>query len=399
MTDPGQAGPLAHGVAVEGEFRRVQVAVCINPLGHATMMPQAVQARANRDTVRFHSCFDAFSHAAATGKRMRRSALYSSSRTGRSRPDPALQAPAEQQQGAQPAAVRTAAASNRMLWAAVAVLAVLLTFSLGLSLHPTTTRKLTQQDINAAVLKTLETQVLPSEYARAYEKIEPSVVRVISYVKKSRLRDDKDTRREHSFSKPKQLGPSPGPTDPPKDEEEVEHGVGTGVVIIDRGVILTNLHVVSGADRISVVFFDGLESPATITGVQPENDLAVLQASKLPDDLIPATMRSTGDLAPGDKVMAVGFPFGIGPSASGGIVSGLKRAFRSPEGKQEMTNLIQFDAAANPGNSGGPLVTMDGEVVGIVTAILNPTPARTFLGIGFAVPIENAASAAGLPPF
>jgi S1-C subfamily serine protease len=95
----------------------------------------------------------------------------------------------------------------------------------------------------------------------------------------------------------------------------------------------------------------------------------------------------------------VGFPFGIGPSASGGIVSGLKRAFRSPEGKQEMTNLIQFDAAANPGNSGGPLVTMDGEVVGIVTAILNPTPARTFLGIGFAVPIENAATAAGLPPF
>jgi len=179
----------------------------------------------------------------------------------------------------------------------------------------------------------------------------------------------------------------------------VEHGVGTGVVIIDKGVILTNLHVVSGADSIRVVFSDGLESSATITGVQPENDLAVLQASKIPDDMIAATMRSTADLAPGDKVLAVGFPFGIGPSASGGVVSGLKRAFRSPEGKQEMTNLIQFDAAANPGNSGGPLVTMDGEVVGIVTAILNPTPARTFLGIGFAVPIENAASAAGLPPF
>jgi serine protease DegQ len=175
--------------------------------------------------------------------------------------------------------------------------------------------------------------------------------------------------------------------------------VGTGVVIIDKGIILTNLHVVSGADRIKVVFADGLESNASITGVQPENDLAVLQASKIPDDLIAATMRSTADLGPGDKVVAVGFPFGIGPSASGGVISGLKRAFRSPEGKQEMTNLIQFDAAANPGNSGGPLVTMDGEVVGIVTAILNPTPARTFLGIGFAVPIENAAAAAGLPPF
>ena len=116
-------------------------------------------------------------------------------------------------------------------------------------------------------------------------------------------------------------------------------------------------------------------------------------------DLIAATMRSTGDLTPGDHVVAVGFPFGIGPSASAGVVSGLKRSFRSPEGQQEMRNLIQFDAAANPGNSGGPLVTMDGEVVGIVTAILNPTSARTFIGIGFAVPIENAATAAGLPPF
>jgi S1-C subfamily serine protease len=98
-------------------------------------------------------------------------------------------------------------------------------------------------------------------------------------------------------------------------------------------------------------------------------------------------------------VVAVGFPFGIGPSVSGGVVSGLKREFRSPEGDKVLTNLIQFDAAANPGNSGGPLVTMDGAVVGIVTAILNPTRQRVFVGIGFAVPIENAAMAAGMPPF
>jgi S1-C subfamily serine protease len=95
----------------------------------------------------------------------------------------------------------------------------------------------------------------------------------------------------------------------------------------------------------------------------------------------------------------VGFPFGIGPSASAGVVSGLKREFRSPEGDRVLTNLIQFDAAANPGNSGGPLVTMDGEVVGIVTAILNPSRQRVFIGIGFAVPIENAAGAVGLSPF
>jgi S1-C subfamily serine protease len=133
--------------------------------------------------------------------------------------------------------------------------------------------------------------------------------------------------------------------------------------------------------------------------VQPENDLAVLQAHKIPDDMIAATLRSTADLAVGDQVLAVGFPFGIGPSASAGVVSGLKRTFRSPEGRQEMGNLIQFDAAANPGNSGGPLVDMNGEVIGIVTAILNPSRLRTFIGIGFAVPIENAASAAGMTPF
>jgi len=112
-----------------------------------------------------------------------------------------------------------------------------------------------------------------------------------------------------------------------------------------------------------------------------------------------ASLRSTADLNVGDEVVAVGFPFGIGPSASAGIVSGLAREYRSPEGKRVLTNLIQFDAAANPGNSGGPLVTMDGEVVGIVTAILNPSDQRVFIGIGFAVPIENAASAVGLSPF
>ena len=80
-------------------------------------------------------------------------------------------------------------------------------------------------------------------------------------------------------------------------------------------------------------------------------------------------------------------------------MSGLRREYRSPEGKRVLTNLIQFDAAANPGNSGGPLVTADGEVVGIVTGILNPTSQRVFVGIGFAVPIENAASAFGTPPF
>jgi S1-C subfamily serine protease len=187
--------------------------------------------------------------------------------------------------------------------------------------------------------------------------------------------------------------------EPDKNGEFIEKGVGSGVVIVDKGVILTNLHVVFGAKRIQVVFADGLESDATITGVQPEHDLAVLQAEKIPDDLMAATMRSTANLALGDQVVAVGFPFGIGPSATAGVVSGLRREFRSPEGKRLLTNLIQFDAAVNPGSSGGPLVTAEGEVVGIVTAIMNPTEQRVCVGIGFAVPIENAAAAVGIPPF
>jgi len=174
---------------------------------------------------------------------------------------------------------------------------------------------------------------------------------------------------------------------------------GTGVVIVDDGTILTNLHVVQGAKRIRLSFHEGLETEASVVGVRAEHDLAVLKAAKIPDDLFPATLRSTADLRIGDEVVAVGFPFGIGPSASAGVVSGLKREYRSSSGQRLLTNLIQFDAAANPGNSGGPLVTADGEVVGIVTGLLNPTESRVFIGIGFAVPIENAAQAVGLSPF
>lgn len=256
----------------------------------------------------------------------------------------------------------------RLLWSAMALLALALVVCITLLLARAP-RVLTQKDINAAVLKTLETTTLPSAAAKAYEAVLPSVVRVMAYAR------GKD------------------------DDDDQGMGVGTGVVIVDKGVILTNLHVIQGAHTIKVVFADGLESTARVIGTQPENDLAVLQADKIPDDLHAATMRSTADLQPGDQVLAVGFPFGIGPSASAGVVSGLKRTFRSPDGGQDIGNLIQFDAAANPGNSGGPLVTMDGEVLGIVTAILNPTRMRTFIGIGFAVPIENAAAAFGMPPF
>ena len=269
------------------------------------------------------------------------------------------------------ARVQAALRHPALPWAAIGALALALALP-GTPWRAPAQRKLTQDDINAAVMHTLANKVLPSQTARAAATVAPALVRV-----EGMMAGKKDR----------------------KGQTEMGRGIGTGVVIIDNGTILTNLHVVQGAESVSVTFADGLESPAAVINVQPENDLAVLRAQKIPDDLQAATMRSTADLVPGDEVVAIGFPFGIGPSVSSGVVSGLKRGFKSPEGGQVMSNLIQFDAAANPGNSGGPLVTMDGHVVGIVTAILNPTPARTFLGIGFAVPIENAASAAGQPPF
>ncbi len=246
----------------------------------------------------------------------------------------------------------------------------------------------TLEQIDAHMRESIAKEPLPAAAAAAYAAVRPSVVRVVGSA----------PPQAGTAAPSRRTGRAPAPTPAPPHGED-GRSVGTGVVVVDNGLILTNLHVVAGAQRITVSFADGSESEADLVNLQPENDLAVLRARVVPDDLHAATLRSTADLAPGDEVIAVGFPFGIGPSASQGVVSGLKREFRSPEGERVLSNLIQFDAAANPGNSGGPLVTMDGHVVGIVTAILNPSPQRTFIGIGFAVPIESAAAAAGMPPF
>lgn len=278
-------------------------------------------------------------------------------------------------------------------------------------------REITQDDIDAAVLHTLENKTLQSRAAKAAEAVRQVVVRVQGYT------DDGEETKAPRESKDAKGGKDPksrndarenpslendaaklkNPNMPPHQKDAKPNGgeprIGSGVVIVDHGIILTNLHVVAGAKRLTVTFYDGLESEAEVIAAHPENDLAVIRAKTVPDDLPAATLGSTARLKPGDEVVAVGFPFGIGPSVSAGVVSGLNREFRSPEGKRVLTRLIQFDAAANPGNSGGPLVTMSGEVIGIVTAILNPTESRTFIGIGFAATIEAAGGAVGLPPF
>ncbi len=301
---------------------------------------------------------------------MKKAALYS----GASRSRPATPPPDEPAKEAAPSrGARLRALLRRHDRALVFAAGILLAGAAFLAreaLRPAPV-ELRQEDIDSAVLHALRTKSPASRAARAAESVRQSVVRVRGFV------------------------------DNPKKPQagEVERGVGSGVVIVDDGTILTNLHVVYGAKRLSVTFHDGLESEAEIVGVHPENDLAVIRAMTIPDDLPPATLGSSGRLKPGDEVVAVGFPFGIGPSVSAGVVSGLDREFRSPEGARLLKGLIQFDAAANPGSSGGPLVTLDGEVVGIVTAILNPTRSRTFIGIGFAATMEAAGSAVGVPPF
>src|SRR5262249_25887841 len=145
-------------------------------------------------------------------------------------------------------------------------------------------------------------------------------------------------------------------------------------------------------------FADGTESMAVVVSSQPENDIAVLQPSQPPAQIVPATLGNAGALHVGDPAYVVGNPLGLYSSMSAGGVSGLERSFIPPGTDQEIKGLIQFDAAVNPGNSGGPLLNRAGQVVGIVTALINPTKQDVFIGIGLAVPISAAASGAGLPP-
>ncbi len=248
-------------------------------------------------------------------------------------------------------------------------------------------QNLTQRDLNAAVNFALDERPRdPAPTAVAHSIIAPSVVMVSGY----------DPEAEDEQAEPDgQNAPSEPDSGVEEDFHERFTAVGTGVIIDDQGTILTNFHVAAAARNLRVTFWDGTESEARIVGARREHDLAVIRPAIIPDDMVPATLGSSM-MPPGEEVLAVGFPFGIGPSASAGVVSGLGRALNRDGMKLE--NLIQFDAAANPGNSGGPLVNMNGEVVGIVTAIINPSGIRTFLGIGLAVPIESAASAAGENP-
>ncbi|MEP7198933.1 MAG: trypsin-like peptidase domain-containing protein [Chloroflexota bacterium] len=228
--------------------------------------------------------------------------------------------------------------------------------------------RITQRDIDNAVAQALASATPPPPLgALVYEAVRPSVVSI----------------QTRSLSV----------------DGKSEGARGTGVIIDDQGTILTSLHVIVDALDIKVIFADGSESEAVVINKDPSQDLAALRAKVLPDNMQPATLGNSRSLFPGEEAFVIGNPFGITGSFSAGVVSGLNRTFKPPKASEPLKGLIQFDAAVNPGNSGGPLLNRNGEVVGIVTGLVNPTEQDVFIGIGFAVPIEQAGGAIGGPPY
>jgi S1-C subfamily serine protease len=243
----------------------------------------------------------------------------------------------------------------------------------------------------------------PAISAQVYRAIVPSLVFVSTNQNPADPTDPNDGSAE---------SPTTDPTEPPVSDateageprgrrtpggNESLSGLGTGVVINKDGLILTAHHVIAGADLIEVTFSDGTTAKATVASEDPDNDTAVLEPESLPEVLVPAVLAGGGRV--GDEVYAVGHPLGLIGSMSAGVISGLGRSIPLGRGDDEQTldGLIQFDAAVNPGNSGGPLLNRSGQVIGIVTALANPTDQNFFVGIGFAVPIETAGAGANGP--
>jgi S1-C subfamily serine protease len=229
-------------------------------------------------------------------------------------------------------------------------------------------RGLTPADVRKTVADALASQTPgPALSQQAYELIQPSLVQIEAA--------------------------APGTADASST------ALGSGVIVDQAGDVLTALHVVADATSITLTFADGSTSGAAIVTRTPETDIAVLQPDRLPGGVAPAVLGSSAGMQIGSDAYVVGNPFGLTGSMSVGVVSGLNRSFEAPGSTTIIHGLIQVDAAVNPGNSGGPLLDRSGRVVGIVTALINPTKQDVFIGIGLAVPIEVAGGGAGLPPY
>jgi S1-C subfamily serine protease len=277
--------------------------------------------------------------------------------------------PAEDLEKRRPGRIRTRRWRSRLRWTApfaLGIVAALVAFGLYGALVPGQ-RPLTPSDVNQSVASALASQTPPPAFSQqVYQAVQPSLVLI-----------------ETQTSGDAASGGS----------------LGSGVVVDSAGDILTCLHVVAGATSIQVTFADGTKSAATVVSSQPANDIAVLKASDPPAKLVPAVLGNPRAVQIGSEAFVLGSPFGLYGSESAGVISGLNRSFQLPNNGPTLTGLIQIDAAVNPGNSGGPLVNRDGQVVGIVTGLVNPTKEDVFIGIGLAVPIDVAGGAAGLPQY
>lgn len=232
--------------------------------------------------------------------------------------------------------------------------------------------QLTQDDIEASVAQAMASATpRPSNASLVYQFIQPSLVIV-----ETEVRNENGSPRR-GFGR----------------------GLGTGVVVDSFGDILTSLHIIEGAENIKVTFLDGTESEVQIIREMPELDLVMLQAYDTPLSVTPAVLGNPGNMRVGDEAYVVGHPFGLYGSMSSGVISGFDRVFRLPDSDVEIPGMIQVDAAINPGNSGGPLLNRGGQVIGIVTGIINPTNDSFFVGIGFAVPINIALGGSGSMPY
>jgi S1-C subfamily serine protease len=255
------------------------------------------------------------------------------------------------------------ATGDRWFYATVGLLAGLALALAAVVFWPIDEAALTPADVDAAIAQALSDQAGPPLASEIYERASPSLVAIRA------IRGDD------------------------------ESNIGTGVIINDLGQILTSNHVVFGADQIDVQFADGTVTQARLVTNETVLDIAVLSVANKPATAQPAVLGNPRTLQVGDPIYAIGNPLGLTGSISAGIISGLNRDIPFP-GDEGLIfeNLIQFDAAVNQGSSGGPLLNADGHVVGIVTALADPAGQGFFIGIGFAVPIDLAASGAADGP-
>jgi len=168
--------------------------------------------------------------------------------------------------------------------------------------------------------------------------------------------------------------------------QTVGQGAGSGFVLNEEGHIVTNNHVVEGAERVTVSFYNGIEVGAEIVGTDADSDLAVIQVDGMPEGVRPLALGNSDDVEPGDWTVAIGNPFGFGGSMTLGIVSAVERSIPSGVARYSIPEAIQTDAAINPGNSGGPLLNLSGEVIGVNAQIQTSGASRANAGVGFAIP-------------